>query len=57
MQKVRGAEMWFGGETDGKCCRGEGALVAEKGEREWSTQGITQGKYFPNASGWEIKRG
>lgn len=21
-----------------RCCRGEGALVAEKGEKEWSTQ-------------------
>lgn len=29
----------LGGETDPGCCRGEGALVAEKGKRKWNTQG------------------
>lgn len=29
-----GGEMWFGGEMDWGCCRGEGALVTETGERE-----------------------
>lgn len=32
MTKVGGVETWFRGETDCECCRGEGALVAEKGE-------------------------
>lgn len=31
-KKVESAETWFGRETDLGCCRGNGALVAEKGE-------------------------
>lgn len=43
MRKAGSVEIWFGGETDHLHCGGEGALVAERGEREWSTQGYAQG--------------
>ena len=46
--------MWFGREMDHNCCGGEGAPVAEKGERERNAQGEhlpkarkTQGADFP----------
>lgn len=34
--KVGGAETWFGGERDPGCCRGEGVLITERGQRERS---------------------
>ena len=36
---------------------GEGAMVAEKGKRERSTQGNAQGECFHKATGLEDKRG
>lgn len=33
-KKVVNVEVCFRGETDSDCCRGEGAMVTEKGERE-----------------------
>ena len=43
--------MWFRGETDCRNYRGEGALVAEKDEREKSAQGIR--RTFSKAIGWK----
>ena len=47
-KKVGSMEMWLRGETHHRCCRGEGAMVMEKGkkEREWSTQECTR-RTFP----------
>ena len=45
--------MWFRGETECGCCRGEGTMVIKKGKRERSTQGNAQGEHFPKAIGWE----
>ena len=38
LKKVGSTEMWYRGEMDHKCCRGEEAVVLEKGERKRSTQ-------------------
>lgn len=46
--------IWLGGETDHRCCKKEGALVMEKGERKKSTQGNTQGECFPKTRGTEF---
>lgn len=56
MRKVGSVEMGFRGEKDHGCCRREGALVAETGKTEWSTQGYTQGEHFLKAIGWVNKR-
>ena len=53
LMKVGSADMWFRGKTDGRCCRGKGIMVAEKGKIESSTQENTQGKYFSKAIGLE----
>ena len=37
MKKARSVETWFRGEMDHGYCRGEGAIVAEKAEREYDT--------------------
>lgn len=47
--KAGGAEMRFGKQVDCGCYRKEGSLVTEKGERERSAQGITQGGMFPQS--------
>ena len=44
-------EMWFKGEMDHECSRGEGAMVVEKGKREESTQENAQGGHFSKAIG------
>ena len=56
LKKVGSTEMWFRGEMDHRCCRGEEAVVLEKGERKRSTQGNTKGECFPKAIGLENKR-
>ena len=55
MKKVRNVETWFKGETNPSCCRGKGAMVVEKDEREKSTQENTQ-EHFPIATGLENER-
>lgn len=35
----------------------EGAVVAEKGEREWNRHGNAEGEIFPKDIGLENKRG
>lgn len=38
LNKIGSADTWFGKETDLDHCRGEGAVVKEKGDRQTSTQ-------------------
>ena len=49
--------MYLGAERDCECCVGVEAVVAEKGERERSTQGKPQGECFPKAISLEGERG
>ena len=56
MKKVGSVEMWFRGEIDPGCYRGEAAVVTEKGESQRSTQGNTQGECFPLTIGLENER-
>lgn len=50
--------MWFGGEIDHGCCRGQGTLVTEEGRREGkrNAQGTAYGKHFPRATDRENER-
>ena len=60
LRKVRSAEMWFGGEMDHQYCRGERALITERGEidreRERDHRGLHK-KNTPKAIGWKNERG
>lgn len=38
------------------CHREEETTVVEKDEREWSTQGYSQGEHIPKATGWANER-
>lgn len=49
--------MCFKGETELRCCGGEGAVVTEKDEKEESPQGKAQGEHFPKAVDWETEVG
>jgi len=42
LKKVGSVETWLRGEMDHGCCGGEGAIVEEKGKREYSTHGNTE---------------
>lgn len=44
------------GEMEHGCCSVEGANFSEKGKRERSTQGNTQGEYFPKVFFMENER-
>ena len=56
MKKVGNMEIWFRGETNCGCCRGEGAMVTEKGERERSTQGNAQREHYSKATDLKNER-
>ena len=55
-RKVGSAELWFGGETDHRCCRREGTLLKEKGEGEWSAQDIHKENIFPKPLAGKTRR-
>ena len=44
-------------EKNHKICRGKGAMVVEKGEREWSIRGTHKENTSPKTIGWEKERG
>ena len=48
-RKLGTVEMWFGGETDHRCCEGKGPLIVETGEKEWSAQGYTKRTILPQS--------
>ena len=61
MKKVKSVELWFRGEMDHRYCRGEGAMVMEKGGEREREREEHRGEYtrrtFPIAIGLENERG
>lgn len=56
LKNVRCGETWFGEDRNLRCCRGEGAMITEKGRRKKGSQGNGQGKTFSKAICWKNQR-